>query len=101
MGIGLTTDDAHDGAACVRAVEAETDAVHQLADIGLGETRVGADDAGRLASAALVKASREHAGIGDQRPRMGSEDLLDAHGLPHWPFWNRRCGILSQPRLAG
>ena len=67
----------------VRAVEAETDAVDQFADVGLGDTRVGADGAGRRASPALVEAPREHGGIGDQRPRVGSEDLLDAHGLPH------------------
>ena len=41
---------------------------------------------GCLAGAALVQASRKHGGVGDQRPRMGFEDLLNAHGLLlGWP----------------
>ncbi len=99
MGIRLAPDNAHEGAACVRAVEAETDAVDQFADVRLGDTRVRADGAGRRASPALVEAPREHGGIGDQRPRVGSEDLLDAHGLPHGR-WEPGTRDALKPRLA-
>src|SRR4029078_4537216 len=69
MGLRLATEDAHGVGACVRAVEAETDAADERADVGLGDARIRADGAGRLACAALVQASRTDCGVGHQRPR--------------------------------
>jgi hypothetical protein len=81
MGIGLPAEYPDRGDACVRAVEAEADAADQVTHVVLGHACVRADRAGRLARAALVEASRQHRDIGDHRSRVGSEDLLDAHGL--------------------
>jgi hypothetical protein len=81
MGIGLAGEDACGAGARVRAVEAQTDAADEATDVVLGLARVRADRAARLTRAALVEAPRQHGDIGDQRPRMGSQDVLDAHGL--------------------
>jgi len=81
MRIGLASQDAHGGGARVRAVEAEANATDQVADVVLGRARVRTDRAARLARAALVEASRQHGDIGDQWPRVGSQDVLDAHAL--------------------
>ena len=62
--VGLAAEDAPGVNARVGAIEAEPDAASQRFDIGLGEARVRADGAGRLADAALVQASREYASIG-------------------------------------
>ena len=81
MRIGLASQDAHGAGACVRAIEAEANAADEVADVVLGYACVRTDRAGRLARAALVEASRQHSNIGDQCPRVGSQDVLDAHAL--------------------
>src|SRR4051812_22947859 len=79
--IGLATEDAPGVSARVRAIEAEPDATSQRFNIGLGETRVGADRARRGARGALVDARRERGDVGDEWTPMRSEDLFDAHIL--------------------
>jgi hypothetical protein len=82
MGIALAAEDANGGSACVRAVEAEADAADKVTDVVLGDARVGTYRAARLADAALVQDSRENGDVSDQRPRMGLEDVFDAHRSP-------------------
>src|SRR3954452_17140363 len=92
MRIRLPAEDPDRGDACVRAVEAEADAADHFTHVVLGHACVRAYGAGRLARAALVEASRQQRDIGDQRSRMGSEDVLDAHGSPPGGRADALCG---------
>ena len=49
-------------------------------DVVLGQRRVRADRAGRLARAALVDAAGQRGEVGHGRPGVGPEDALNAHG---------------------
>src|SRR4051812_7618136 len=69
--VGLATEDAPGVSARVGAIEAEPDATSQRFNIGLGETRVGADRARR---GALVDARRERGDVGDEWTQMRSDD---------------------------
>ena len=54
IGLGLSCDDAARGCARVCAVETEADAADQVANVVLGETRIGASRAGDGAVEAIV-----------------------------------------------
>src|SRR3954468_1579573 len=99
--VGLAAEDAPGVNARVGAIEAEPHAASQLGDIGLGETRVGADRARRRARGALVDARRERSDVGDEWTPMRSEDLFDAHTFTFgWTTSSRRLLRLARSRVT-
>src|SRR4051794_7443770 len=95
--VGLAAEDASGVDARVGAVEAEPDTASQRFNIGLGETRVGADRARRRARGALVDARRERSDVGDEWTPMRSEDLFDAHTFTFgWTTSSRRLLRLAR-----
>jgi hypothetical protein len=75
----LSAGDAAGSDARVGAVEAKSDAADQCVDVVLGKARVGADNADGRAVRALVDAVHEHGQVGDERPRVGLEDVFNGH----------------------
>jgi DNA-3-methyladenine glycosylase II len=73
--VGLAREHAPGRDADVGAVEAEPDGAAQLDGIGLGERRVGADRARRVAVGAGVDAGGDEFAIEPRRQRVGLEDL--------------------------
>ena len=82
IGIGLAAEDAAGVDAGVGAVEAQSQAALEIADVLLGQRRVGADRAHGRADRALVDAPGERRRISDQGPWMGLQDRLDTHVAP-------------------
>ena len=76
---GLPRQNTTGGGAEVAAVETKADTAHQLPNVRLGETRIGATRAGSPAARALVDAVYEGLAIKARRLRMRLDHIANCH----------------------
>src|SRR5262249_4732354 len=79
VGLRLADDDAAGRDTGIAAVEAQADAADQVADVVLGETRVGAAGARGGAFKAVLDAAHEDLAVGAGRMWMRLDQLSNGH----------------------